>query len=300
MNSETAESVSNYDFYDCHMSSEEEEEKDLLVLEDPYDTACIMASMQGDESTCAATVDSDGQPCEWCTVSDSSLCLNADQAELAEQFGASCKEDTQVAAAIKDPYDPACVQASLQGDESMCEATVDSDGNACEWCMISTTGICLNGDQADMAEQFGAACNTAEEIVEVKDPYDTACVMASMQGDESICEATVDSDGQPCEWCVVSDSGLCLDADQAEIAEQFGASCNAEKQEVLQDPYDTSCLQASVPGEEGCEGTSDADGQACEWCMLYGTGFCVNLDQADVASQIGADCNGPEVVATTA
>jgi hypothetical protein len=296
MNSETAESVSKYDFYDCHMSFEEEEA--VAALEDPYDTACIMASMQGDESTCDATVDSDGQPCEWCIVSSSGLCLNADQAELAEQFGASCKADTQ-AAVLEDPYDPTCVQASLQGDESICEATADSDGNACEWCMISNTGICLNADQADMAEQFGADCNMAEEIEEVEDPYDTACLMASMQGDESSCEATVDSDGQPCEWCIVSSSGLCLDADQAELAEQFGASCNAEKK-VLQDPYDISCIQASMPGQEVCEGATDADGQACEWCMLYGTGFCANLEQVDVASQIGADCGGTELVATTA
>jgi hypothetical protein len=302
MNNETAQSVSKYDFYDCHMSFEEEEHA-VEALEDPYDTACIMASMQGDESTCEATVDSDGQPCEWCIISSAGLCLDADQAEIAGQFGADCSTEKE-AAVLEDPYDPACIQASLQGDESICEATVDSDGNACEWCMISTVGLCLNGDQADMAEQFGAACNTPEEIVEVKDPYDTACIMASMQGDESTCETTVDSDGQPCEWCVMSSAGLCLDADQAEMAGQFGADCSAEK-EVLRDPYDTSCIQASMPGQEVCEGTADADGQACEWCMLHGTGICVNLDQADIASQIGADCGGTEeyydeVVATTA
>jgi hypothetical protein len=276
---------------DCNTAEEIEE------VEDPSDTACIMASLQGDASTCEATVDSDGQPCEWCTMSSTGLCLNADQADMADQFGADCSAEKQ-AAVLEDPYDPTCVQASLQGDESICEATVDSDGAACEWCMISgsPTGLCLNGDQAEMAEQFGADCNTEEEI---EDPSDTACIMASLQGDESTCEATVDSDGQPCEWCTMSSTGLCLNADQADMADQFGADCSAEKK-VLQDPYDITCIQASMPGQAVCEGTRDADGQGCEWCMLEGTGFCVNLDQADVASEIGADCGGTEVVATTA
>ncbi|KAL3935655.1 MAG: hypothetical protein SGARI_002884 [Bacillariaceae sp.] len=50
---------------------------------------------------------------------------------------------------------------TLQGDESSCKATQDADGNACEWCSIQSTELCLNSEQAQIAEQIGGSCDSS-------------------------------------------------------------------------------------------------------------------------------------------
>merc|ERR1712183_1016151 len=116
--------------------------------------------MSGDDSTCKATMDSDGKPCEWCSLSSFGFCLNVDQAQIAEQFGADCGDDVDDANVddanvnevddkkFSDPHDPSCVVATMSGDDSTCKATMDSDGKPCEWCSFSSFGFCLNVDQA--------------------------------------------------------------------------------------------------------------------------------------------------------
>ena len=54
------------------------------------DTSGIIASLEGDEATCVATMDQDGEPCEWCSLNGVDLCLNGEQAEIVEQVGGSC------------------------------------------------------------------------------------------------------------------------------------------------------------------------------------------------------------------
>mmetsp|Transcript_4435 Transcript_4435/g.7886 ORF Transcript_4435/g.7886 Transcript_4435/m.7886 type:complete len:194 (+) Transcript_4435:1-582(+) len=183
-----------------------------------------MISLQGDESTCKQTKDANGASCEWCTVGTSDLCLNSDQVQIAEQVGASCGDDSLE---VEDPYDPSCIMISLQGDEAMCKQTKDADGASCEWCSVGTTELCLNGDQAQIAEQIGGSCG--DDTLEVEDPYDPSCIAVTMNGDESSCKQTKDADGASCEWCTVGSTELCLNSDQAQIAEQIGGSCDSSQ-----------------------------------------------------------------------
>ena len=280
---------------DCGASTEE------TVEEDPYDTSCLAASLQQDEATCEATTDEDGQACEWCALNDgqTNLCLTAEQAAIAEQIGADCGPNTGEVVK-EDPYDTSCLAASLQQDEATCEATTDEDGQACEWCILNDgqVNLCLTAEQAGIAEQIGADCDPSTEETVKEDPYDTSCLAASLQQDEATCEATTDEDGQACEWCVLNDAqvNLCLTAEQAGIAEQIGADCSpsidGDNVDNEKDPSDPACLSASLVDESTCEASMDEDGRPCEWCALHGgqVHLCLNYDQADIASQIGADC----------
>ena len=205
------------------------------AIGDPYDTACLAASMEGDEATCEATVDQNGEACAWCTVGSTDLCLNPDQADIAKQIGGDCKVPPGVKA-ISDPYDTSCLAASLQGDAASCEATLDANGGICEWCTVGSTSLCLDAEQAEIAEQVGGDCNSPPAVEAIGDPYDTACLAASMEGDEATCEATVDQNGEACAWCTVGSTDLCLNPDQAEIAQQVGGSC-ANRDELLSLEY---------------------------------------------------------------
>ena len=311
MSSVTAESVSGYDYYDCKM----EEEDSIAALSDPYDPTCVQQTLQGDEPLCKTTTDADGQPCEWCTVNSFSLCVSTEQAEYASQFGAQCdSEGEQSEVIVNDPYDPTCLQASLQEDVQACVATVAADGTPCSWCVLSTVGLCLNEEQAAMAGQFGAECedqliqleidsewlekqgeeNADEEAqaVQVSDPYDPTC-LSSMQMDESGCEATLDGDGNPCEWCQLSTVGLCLNQEQAAMAGQFGAECaeesNTTEEEKAKDIYDPACLAAGTGSDDAesvCSATTSSTGENCVWCDAAGVfGLCLAPDQASAASQ---------------
>ena len=262
---------------------------------DPFDTACMIATLQG-EGACKSATDSDGQPCEWCVMQGgSSVCVDADQAAIAEQGGFDCGGGNKL---VDDPLDTACMIATLQGEDA-CKATTDSEGQPCEWCTMQggQANACLNGEQAAIAQQGGFDCDEGiKSSVEVQDPWDTSCLAASLQGDEATCEATVDQDGQACQWCALQggQGNLCLSSEQAAIAEQVGVDCGDDMVDVVEDPFDASCLAASLQGDEAtCKATVDQDGQACVWCELSGGqgDLCLNSEQSAIAEQIGAECD---------
>lgn len=206
---------------------------DVVAVEDPADTTCIVATLQQDETACTGTMDADGRACEWCMVAQAQVCLNADQAQLAEQFGGSCGDSAVEQEELEDPTDTSCLMATLQQDESACTSTTDAEGNACSWCAVSNFDLCLNADQATIAEELGGACdqNRVEED-KISDPADTSCIVATLQQDETACTATMDADGRACEWCMVAQAQICLNADQAQLAEQFGGSCGDSSAQI--------------------------------------------------------------------
>ena len=160
MDKDAASTASKSDWFKCTMPNNND------IVHDPYDPSCIAVTLQGDESQCKQTQDADGLACEWCSVGSTELCLNGDQAQIAEQIGGSCNdetidEDSMDEDAVKDPYDPTCLAVTLQGDESSCKATEDADGNGCEWCSIQSTELCLNDEQAAIVEQIGGSCDSA-------------------------------------------------------------------------------------------------------------------------------------------
>ncbi len=281
LSKKAAEKVDKYDWFQC---TSDWEVNPFEMVKDPYDPTCLQESLEGDETKCEGTTGADGKSCEWCNVASANLCLNGEQAEIVKQFGGDCSNG------VKDPYDPSCLMASLSGDEATCEATVDSDGNGCEWCSVNSVNLCLNVEQAEIAEQLGGQCSTGHEI---KDPLDSACLQISLAGDEASCEGATDAEGNPCEWCNVASVNLCLTNDQAEAVELLGGECSAG----LDDPYDTSCLQASVSGDEGsCVSTMDADGNPCEWCTVASVGLCLNSEQAEAAEVMGGSCSAMTMI----
>lgn len=165
MDKDAAATASKSDWFDCKMPDAfvfvDSVVESRVFVADPYDPSCIAVTLQGDESSCKATTDADGNACEWCSIGGSELCLDADQAAIAEQVGGSCNNNNDNNNdGLDDPYDPSCIAVTLQGDESTCKAAVDADGNACEWCSIQSTELCLNDEQAMIAEQIGGSCDS--------------------------------------------------------------------------------------------------------------------------------------------
>lgn len=175
----------------------------------------------------------------------------------------------------------------------------------CAWCETKAGyGICLDEEAAKSAsESDWFTCDISlhfkdeEEIV--NDPMDPTCIYATLQGEEG-CKVTTDGDGNTCEWCSVSGAEICLDADQASIAEQVGGDCGGRavegKEEVVNDPFDASCLLATLQGKDSCNVATDGDGNSCEWCTVQGNPICLSSEQAEVAEQVGAICGESTVL----
>jgi len=248
-------------WFDCD-ATEEEEDKQASNnnnddIQDPLDTACLLAGLAGgnDEAVCVAAADSDGNACDFCTITDGvDLCLNAEQAQIASLVGGSCGATNDSAGAgaslmeVQDPYDTACLMAQLASggnDESACESADDTDGYGCEWCSLSNGyNFCLTSEQASIAEVAGGVCKNGSNTEagvgavslnekkedDVQDPADTACLLAGLSGgnDKSACVAAADSDGNACEFCSISNGlAFCLNAEQAQIAALVGGTCDS-------------------------------------------------------------------------
>merc|ERR1711957_424196 len=94
-------------------------------VEDPADTSCLLAGLAGnnDESVCLSAVDSDGNACEFCSISNGfNFCLNSEQAQIASLVGGTCDSNNYSSGVggvgvslmdLKDPYDTACLIAQI-------------------------------------------------------------------------------------------------------------------------------------------------------------------------------------------
>lgn len=224
----------------------------------------MAATLQEDEAACEATVDSNGDSCAWCEISDTPLCLTPEQAALIEQFGGDCassdateqqqqqeeydmdeeeeqdEEDTTTAIIEQpDPFDTTCLTASITQDESTCESTLDSNGDACEWCNLQGSNICLTPEQAELIEQVGGQCADNDEEQEDEEGEDeeeyvdaSSCELATFDQDPYACQESVDGNDEYCSWCILSSSiQRCLSSEQAAAAMLLGADCSGEEYE---------------------------------------------------------------------
>lgn len=211
MTGPTADSASESDFFECSSTPSFLEQP---AVNDPTDTACIMAYMQDPtQEGCASAMDSEGNSCEYCSVAGmGNVCLTQEQADMGSSFGVSCEEELpspvsllrgkSKTSAIQDPFDTACLMAFMQDPTaSGCAAAVDSDGNACEFCSYQGVQLCLNEEQAEAGEQFGMECGEAanvdnDPVVEKENvdlpPDFVKCLKEYEQGD-------CNSSG--CTWC---------------------------------------------------------------------------------------------------
>ena len=340
MTGPTAEAAADSDFFTCSpspsppSSSPQREDEGLWAslshtllrgapepkaatpaLLDPTDPLCLQSFLNDPtEEGCEATVDRDGNPCAFCSYQQIQICLNQEQAEIAEELiGLNCGESVslkpqeEVAPEVQDLTDPSCLQAFLNDPtEDGCEAALDSDGNPCSFCSYQQIQICLNQEQAEIAEELiGLSCGESvllepQEAVdpEVQDLTDPSCLQAFLNDPtEDGCEAALDSDGNPCSFCSYQQIQICLNQEQAEIAEELiGLDCGESVSEAseVQDPLDPSCLQAFLidPTEEACEATQDNDGNDCEFCIYQQIQICLNQKQAEIGEEfIGFDCS---------
>lgn len=221
-----------------------------------------MAQLAGgnDESACISASDSDENGCEWCSLSNGvNICLNSELAQIAEMIGSTCEGsnspdakadasnasisagaseaylNTDPEANVEDPLETAFLMAQITGgqNEATCISTYDQNGDACEWCAISDgLNFCLNPEQAQIAALVGGTCDHSGDMKKdnVQNPLDTACLMASIMGndDGKACLTYQDSDGNSCEFCTFGGSlQLCLTPEQAQIAAVAGGTCDS-------------------------------------------------------------------------
>jgi hypothetical protein len=267
-------------------------------LADPRDMTCALAQLQDpNREHCLSTVDAEGTPCEYCIIPGSGIqmCVNAEQAQMGEEFGLDCGPH-----ALKelDPYDPSCLVAYLENaSQEACVTAVDSNGNPCEFCTLQgALDLCLTAEQAEFGQQVGITCTAKDVFFGINDPYDPSCALAYLQDPtKDACLAATDSDGNACEFCTLQGAlQLCLNAEQAQMGEEFGIECDAkDSSTTVGKAYDPSCalgyLQDS--SKETCTATMDVSGNHCKFCSLQGAlNICLTVDQATIGEEMGMSC----------
>jgi len=256
-----------------------------------------------DESTCNAAVDEDGNPCDWCnTAAAVGICMSQEAAEIAEQFEPLFQCDgtttTTTGAKVED-FPDSLMDCLPHLDDKDCVIAEDEDGNSCDWCTTAFTdgGACVSSDVADMAKQFKpiVMCRTRATTTTIgssssmtDEPDDIMACLPNI--DETSCDAAVDGEGNPCDWCTTSfsETGACVSSDIADMAKQFEpfVTCGGDSVATLKDEPDD--LLACLPNadESSCNAGVDADGNPCDWCdTTFGVGACVSSDIADMAKQ---------------
>ena len=263
--------------------------------------------------------------CTWCdTKGGFSLCMTGPTAESASHSAwfkchdpktelepsgdRTTSAEMDVVATTVQAIDMTCVASFYEHPTANeCMTTMDSAGRPCQWCTIlDMATVCLSSDQVEIGQGLGLSCenqNTHEAVIAhalPQDPYDPSCLLAYLEdSSESTCTATVDADGLACEYCTLQGQiNMCLTAEQAEMGEQFGISCNSEENmnmiEAKDDPYDTSCLLAFLQdsSKDGCTSAVDEDGAPCEFCSLQGAfDVCLTNEQAAMGEQLGITCD---------
>eukprot|EP00535_Pseudo-nitzschia_heimii_P007125 CAMPEP_0197174624 /NCGR_PEP_ID=MMETSP1423-20130617/1059_1 /TAXON_ID=476441 /ORGANISM="Pseudo-nitzschia heimii, Strain UNC1101" /LENGTH=316 /DNA_ID=CAMNT_0042623567 /DNA_START=75 /DNA_END=1022 /DNA_ORIENTATION=+ len=291
---------------------------DAAAKEDPLGQfACTLKGGKS-QSTCDSSKSEDGSQCVWCAVATFGVCVSDDIASQMEQNipGIDCDDnkggsDDDAAPAPDEDDDAAPQDDDVPSDYWTClekhAGSKDCTDAGCAWCQNKGGyGVCMDKEQAESFDDTDwYTCtipslhfaNEEPMIGIFADPSDTTCLLATLTGDAAGCEGTTDSEGKSCDWCSFQGYDFCLNNDQAEIAEQVGASCGDREEERIQekepidnvaDPSDKTCLLATLTGDEAaCKGTTDSEGKSCDWCSLQGYDFCLNDDQAQIAEQLG-------------
>jgi hypothetical protein len=192
----------------------------------PFDPKCLLAENQID---CDSTEDSSGTLCVWCDAAGVfGLCLSSATAESVKQY-LQCDQKEDETPEISDFFD-----CFTYNDRDECN-------KECTWCSTPVGfGMCFSDDAVQVAKMYGPFFDCDSSASAVEDPLDTSCIGASFAGDDAkdTCHDTQDMDGNPCVWCASPSPnvGLCLCADQADMASQWltcdGASADQIKTDI--------------------------------------------------------------------
>ena len=96
---------------------------------------------------------------------------------------------------------------------------------------------------------------------------------------QSVCDSTLDSNGTPCVWCDVANSGygVCLSHDAASAAGQY-FTCDAKEEDSNEDVPD-DLVKCFMHKEQ-----DECDAESCIWCnTLAGVGVCFSEEACEVA-----------------
>jgi len=242
---------------------------------------------------CLKQVEKEDCTCTWCnTEAGFGVCLADAAARAVEECDFfDCETASHVTTnSIKNPVDVNCLAAGMGSDDaqSVCDATLDSNGSPCVWCDVAKSGygLCLSSDAAESAGQY-LTCDNTENVKAMPNPDDFAeCLAHKEEGD---------CNSETCTWCnTLAGFGMCFSQDAMEIAKMYEPLFNCDKKEEIEEgasaesPLDPTCLAAGFQGDkDSCENTQDQDGNPCVWCDGgdASTGLCLTSDQASIASQ---------------
>jgi hypothetical protein len=300
------------------------------TLKDPYDPSCMVAFLQDPtEDGCDAASDSDGNPCQFCTIAGFNVCLTIEQAQMSQGAGATCtttaNEDASSAVLTRDYQDASCARAYAVGEKTSeaCLQAVDEDGQPCQYCTRDNANhLCLTASQGDLIGTMGFWCDhlpgaapfsvedhqdaSFKDEDEVAVPDDFFQCLQSYEPDD--CQTS------GCTWCdsqvgigfctsdAVADSmKACTFFDcQYKNAAPLEAETTKTTTTALQAKnFDSTCMNAGFShpqhGDEACRGTLDEAGEACVWCHTAdnAVGLCFSQDQAARASSL-LECDGYE------
>ena len=206
----------------------------------PFSFVVSVSHLQCSLCTLQASKDDEGNSCVWCSLSSFGACVSEPQAEKIKKTipGIDCDDDSSD---DDDNNDDGNDDDNNDNDDSGNDEywkCLKEGGSSekkcsqmqCSWCNTKAGyGICMDKEAAETAAKsdwYDCDSSAKEDEDPVADPYDTSCLMATLQGDEDSCKSTTDSDGDACQWCSVSSVQVCLTSEQAAIAEQVGGDCS--------------------------------------------------------------------------
>jgi hypothetical protein len=299
-------------------------------LKDPYDPSCMVAFLQDPtEGGCDAATDSDGNPCQFCTIAGFNVCLTIEQAQMSQGAGATCvataNEDASSTSLTRDYQDASCARAYAVGEKTSdaCLQAVDEDQQPCQYCTRDNANhLCLTASQGDLISTMGFWCDhvpsapssslehqdaSFKDVDEVAVPDDFFQCLQSYEPDD--CQTN------GCTWCdsqvgigfctsdAVADSmKACNFFDcQYKNAAPLEAEATKTTTALQAKSFDSTCMNAGFShpqhGDEACRGTLDEAGDACVWCHTAdnAVGLCFSQDQAARASSL-LECDGYEGV----
>jgi len=294
-------------------------EEDIEDVEGPFDVLKCTIEARSDEEKCEESVDADGEPCDYCSISsqgqEAGICVSRDLAEQMQQINPMVTCDQTIVSDEEESEltfpDISAFHCTLAAftDEGMCAEVQDE---SCQYCVLDINGLdaglCVNDDVANelmgVSDQVSCSVPTILEEEDIKDiqdvedvegPFDALKCTIEARSDEEKCEESVDADGEPCDYCSISsqgqEAGICVSSDIAEQMQQVNPMVTCD-QTIVSDDEESKlsfpdisafkCTLSAFTDEGKCAGVEDD----CQYCVLdingQDAGLCVNDDVADI------------------
>jgi len=280
----------------------------------PFDSLKCTFEARADEEKCHESVDVEGNPCDYCSVSsngqEAGICVTSALADQMQQINPEITcEESNLSSYDDDDDDNERIELELSTDISSAQCTISAftdegkcaqvANESCQYCEVGIdgheAGLCVGADVADKLMQVSDAvsCTTPSLEDDVSGPFDLLKCTIEARGDEDKCEESVDAEGDPCDYCTISsngqEAGICVTSDLADKMIQINPdqiSCDIKKvNAAISDASggaDTACLKVGMAGGDAasCRNTvEDTTGEHCVFCSspnLDNLGLCMS------------------------